>query len=421
MAETAVNLVIDRLVPLLEEEAKLLRGVHREANSIIAELQVIKPFLRTADERADRGELDEGVKTWVKQVRQVSHQIEDVIDEYMLHLAKRHQRRGFIGFFYKIENPGFESFDELVTRRLSIHNSEDKVMESVIGSRIRSVLCFNADELPESFVGILFSNFKLLKILDFEDAPLHYLPGEVGDLFHLRLHKLRHLLIYYLDEKIESRFGSRQGVKIHEGFGRLEALQKLYFVEANHGPSSFEELRKLRQLRKLGIKKLKSEDGRALCTVIEKMNHLESLDVYSITNDEILDLQHIAFPPQFLRHLGLIGGYDGEVLHFKEGGFQKLKVLELRYLNALNTVIIDNGALANLQELEIGRTPQLKEVPSGIQHLRKLTNLTFYDVTDEFERTMLPNKGQDYKVVEHVPTVLFRFKRGPGQFDTYAL
>ncbi|XP_057512833.1 disease resistance protein RPM1-like [Actinidia eriantha] len=356
---------------------------------------------------------------------------------------------GFCDIFSK-ENPGFESFDELVTRRLSIHNSEDKVLESIIGSRIRSVLCFNADELPESFVGILFSNFKLLKILDFEDAPLHYLPGEVGDLFHLRYLSLR-------DTK----------TKIHEGFGRLEALQKLYFVEANHGPSSFEELRKLRQLRKLGIKKLKSEDGRALCTVIEKMNHLESLDVYSITNDEILDLQHIAFPPQFLRRLylkgrleklpvwisklenlvkihlrwsrltedplkllqalpslldlGLIGGYDGEVLHFKEGGFQKLKVLELQYLNALNTVIIDNGALTNLQELEIGRTPQLKEVPSGIQHLRKLTNLTFYDVTDEFESTMLPDKGQDYKVVEHVPTVLFRFKRGPGQFDTYAL
>ncbi|PSS24917.1 Disease resistance protein [Actinidia chinensis var. chinensis] len=392
------------------------------------------------------------------------------------------------------DNPDFESLDRLETRRLSIHNSKDKVLESITGSRIHSIFIFNPDELPESFVRILFSNFNLLKTLDFENAPLHYLPKEVGNLFHLRylsirdtetkilpksigrlqnlltldlkrslvselpveinrLHKLRHLLVYYLDEKFESGFGYRQGVKIHEGFGRLEALQKLYFLEANHGPWLFEDLRKLKQLRKLGITKLKSEDCKALCTAIEKMNHLESLNVWSLSRYEILDLQHIACVPQYLRRLylqgrlekfpvwistlknlvklrfrwssltedplpflqalpsllvlGLIGAYDGELLHFKEGGFQKLKVLELRYLNALNSVIIDNGALPLLQELVIGCTPQLKEVPSGIQHLRKLSNLTFYDMTDEFARTMLPEEGQDYKVVEHIPTVRF--------------
>ncbi|GFY91964.1 hypothetical protein Acr_08g0003600 [Actinidia rufa] len=842
MAETAVNLVIDRLVLLLQEEAQLLRGASIEVNSIVDELQVIKPFLRDADERADRVELNEGVKAWVKQVRQVSHRIEDVIDEYMLHLAERPQRRGFIGFFYKergntygfssidqqgptrsgknspwhdprvaalfieeaevvgmggigkttlvkkvydnpivtahfnchawisvsqtykmeelmkimikkfyeeekeqkesasedIEkmdvmslikklrdylggeryvvvfddvwdlefwafiknalpdkadrgsrvvittrsddvvdsckespfyhvhklqplppemtwdlfckkafeadfegvcppgltdlsqkivkrceglplaivtiggvlstkekvtqqwqtflmrlgselgnnprftgikrvlslsyldlpyhlklcylyfgifpedfsincvrlirlwiaeglvqrkdgktleevaeeylteliyrslvqvswanfdgkarnNPSFEYFDGLEPRRLSIHNSECKVLEIITGSRIRSVFSFNSDELPESFVRILFSNFKLLKTLDFENAPLHYLPEEVGNLFYLRylslrdtktkvlpksigrlqnlltldlkrslvselpveinrLHKLRHFLFYHEDDKIEFTL---QGGKIHEGFGRLEALQKLYFVEANHGPWLFEDLRKLTQLRKLGITKLKSEDGKALCTAIEKMNHLESLDVWALSRDEILDLQHIACAPHYLRRLyvrgrlekfqvwisrlqnlvrvrfrwsrltedplpflqalpsllvlGLNDAYYGELLHFREGGFQKLKELELRSLNALNSVIIDNGALPLLQELHIGRIPQLKEVPSGIQHLRKLTNFTFYDMTDEFALRMLPEEGQDYKVV-------FACRNESGQYCAY--
>ena len=101
MAEVAVSFVIDTLVPVFQEEAKLLRGVRREANSIVAELQVIQPFLRDADERENRGELGDDMKAWVKQVRQVSHQIEDVIDEYMLHLAECPQRPGVVGIFDK--------------------------------------------------------------------------------------------------------------------------------------------------------------------------------------------------------------------------------------------------------------------------------------------------------------------------------
>ncbi|GFY91963.1 hypothetical protein Acr_08g0003590 [Actinidia rufa] len=430
--------------------------------------------------------------------------VHDLMREIILLISKN---LGFCNILSK-DNPGFESLEGLETRCLSIHNSDDKVLESITGSRSRLVFSFNANELPESFVGILFSNFKLLKTLDFENAPLRCLPEEVGNLFHLkylslrdtktevlpqsigrlqnlltldlkrslvselpveinRLHKLRHLLVYYVDEKIESGVDRQQGVKIHEGFGRLEALQKLYFVEANRGPWLFEDLRKLTQLRKLGIKKLKSEDGKALCTAIEKMNHLESLDVSSLSRDEILDLQHISCAPRYLRRLylqgrlekfpvwistlenlvrvrfywsrltedplpflqglpsllelGLTDAYDGEVLHFREGGFQKLKVLVLLSLNALNSVIIDNGALPLLQQLYIGPTPQLKEVPSGIQHLRKLTNLTFYDMTYEFALTMLPEEGQDYKVVEHIPKVHFLVRNESGQYHTYYL
>ncbi|KAL6955641.1 hypothetical protein U1Q18_044162 [Sarracenia purpurea var. burkii] len=103
MAEIAVNFIIDKLVPLFHEESKLLKGVRREANSLIDELKMIKPFLNKADEMDERGELDDDGKAWIKQVRKVSYQIEDAIDEYILHLARRPQQRGFIGFFYKVD------------------------------------------------------------------------------------------------------------------------------------------------------------------------------------------------------------------------------------------------------------------------------------------------------------------------------
>ncbi|KAA8549873.1 hypothetical protein F0562_001557 [Nyssa sinensis] len=238
-------------------------------------------------------------------------------------------------------------FDEQ-TRRLSIHNREHIVLKNIIESRIRSVFIFEADKLPEPFIGTLFTNFKLMKVLDFEDAPLDCVPEEVGNLFHLRylsvrntkvktlprsigrlcnlltldlkrslvselpieinrLHKLRHLLAYHIDEKIYLPRDRQQGVKIHEGFGCLKALQKLYFVEANHRHNLMKELRELRQLRKLGIKKLKSEDGRALCAAIENMSQLESLDISSGNGDDILDLQFISSLPRSLQRLSLRG------------------------------------------------------------------------------------------------------------------
>lgn len=156
----------------------------------------------------------------------------------------------------------------------------------------------------------------------------------------------------------------------------------------------------MRQLRHLGLTNLTRGTGRALCGFIEKMNNLEFLDVSLISEKEIIDLNHISSPPQQLQELYIKGrldklpnwipklqhlvcvnilwsrlsedplkifenlpnllelriayeAYNGEKLHFKEGGFTKLKELELRYLNQINILIVDKGALPLLEELSI--------------------------------------------------------------------
>ncbi|KAE9452360.1 hypothetical protein C3L33_15738, partial [Rhododendron williamsianum] len=349
-------------------------------------------------------------------------------------------------------------------------------------SRIRSVFVFSVGELPkQQLLGTLAGNFNLVKILDLQGVPLDQLHEEVGNLLHLRylsvkrtevkiipksignlqnlqtlnlkdsqvfvlqigifsrLHKLRHLII-------------PPGVEIREGIGHLEELQTLQYVKAND--DLIKELKNLRQLRKLGICYLKREHGKALCTAIEKMNHLQSLSVWAIGSNKILDLHSLSCPPASLQHLYLYGrletlpnwisrldnlvslklvhsgltgahaikalqalpnlvelnffnGYDGEQLYFDVGGFPKLKSLYLRGLEGLNSLVIEEGGLPVLKKLQIVCCPQLMEVPSGIRNLGELKSLVFWDVPTKFLDRMQPGIGQDYWVIEHIHSVQF--------------
>ena len=54
MAESAVSLVIQNLIPLLIEEANLLTGVHEEVTSIRREMEMIQSFLRDVDIKAEK-------------------------------------------------------------------------------------------------------------------------------------------------------------------------------------------------------------------------------------------------------------------------------------------------------------------------------------------------------------------------------
>nr|XP_023879468.1 putative disease resistance protein At1g50180 [Quercus suber] len=102
MAEIAVTLVIDKLIPLLSEEAKILKGVHVQLADIKKELDYIQAFLRDADAMAEKEDRSDVVKLWVKDVREVAECIEDVIEEYNFHITQHGQRHGFKGFFQKV-------------------------------------------------------------------------------------------------------------------------------------------------------------------------------------------------------------------------------------------------------------------------------------------------------------------------------
>lgn len=395
--------------------------------------------------------------------------------------------------FSKVLSSSDSTFRGLARRVSVLHISGVDLESSPKSYQVRSLYMFVKDDIPTSFVGTISKNFKLLKVLDFEDSPsLGHLPEDIGILFHLRylsvrgtkvgflptsigklenletldlkqslvyelpvqinkLHKLRHLLAYNLDHEADFHINTQRGIKVKKGIGRLKALEKLYFLEADTvGADLLEELSELTELRKLGIVRLRNEDGKALCDSIQKMEHLESLDISSISENETLDLESMSSPPKFLQRLYLKGhlrkfpewitelqnltrirlkwsklvddplkglqnlpnllelgiyhdAYYGEKMHFEQGAFPKLKVLNLCDLSKLNSIVIEEGALCNLEKFAIGPCPQLKEVPSGFQHLRKLERLLFVQIPAQI--LMFEN----FQSVQNIPQVRFTF------------
>lgn len=87
MAESAVNFLLQRLAPVFQNKVNLLTGVQAEVVYLKGQLELIRAFLRVADALE---ESDEELKVWVKQVRDVAHETEDLLDELELVQARNH-------------------------------------------------------------------------------------------------------------------------------------------------------------------------------------------------------------------------------------------------------------------------------------------------------------------------------------------
>ncbi|XP_024033833.1 disease resistance protein RPM1 [Citrus clementina] len=239
------------------------------------------------------------------------------------------------------------------TRRITMQRSiDDGALVSIKDSKVRSVFLFNIDKLPDSFMNASIANFKLMKVLDLEDAPIVYLPEGVGNLLNLHylslrntkveiipksignllsletlnmkntlvrelpveirnLKRLRYLMVYQYNYTAGFAVAGEAAAKLHEGFGSLTNLQKLCIIEADSEVGmavgwALKELMKLRQLRKLSIRP-QNGNGKDLCGLIANLKNLESLTVEMTSKEEILDLLSLSSPPQYLQRLYLTG------------------------------------------------------------------------------------------------------------------
>lgn len=379
-------------------------------------------------------------------------------------------------------------------RHLSVHGTLGNVQMKRQGTKLRSLLTFNVtDSQFSSHVVQILSSCRVLKVLELRGTSLEIVPEEIFQLLHLRylslrstkvkvlprsikklrmleildlkytyvtelpveilkLQHLRHLIVYSHVSFAYLPYNCSPGFKAPKGLGKLRSLEKLVYVEANPGSGTIEEIGKLNELKRLCILKLRTEDGKAVCSSIEKLHNLRSLNLKSIEEDVILDVNYLSSPPPLLQRLYLTGsmgkmphwikslhnlvkiyfrwsklkedplehlqdlpnlvhleflvGYTGENLHFNAGKFRSLRLLNLDKIEKLRSVVIDEGAMPHLERLVIQRCNFLERVPAGIECLINLKYLEFFDMPDEFISTFHPDKqGEDYCKVAHIPEV----------------
>ncbi|GMP95353.1 hypothetical protein CsSME_00044434 [Camellia sinensis var. sinensis] len=110
-----------------------------------------------------------------------------------------------------------------------------------------------------------------------------------------------------------------------------------------------------------------------------------------------------------LVELQLRQAYDGDVLQFKAGGFQGLKILHLHDLKALRRVSVEDGAMPHLEDLKIICCESLENVPAGIEFLTNLKSLAFSDMKNELIMRLQGKQGDDYLKIMNIPEGNYTF------------
>lgn len=336
---------------------------------------------------------------------------------------------------------------------LDLRNSQlDEIPDEVFNLIHLRCLCLRSTRIE--VVPKAIGKLENLEILDLAETRVSELPKDI-----LKLQKLRQLLAF-------NRAGYTKdymvgGIKAPYRIGGLQSLLCLYIIDADSDNTVVREIGKLTKLRMLGITNLRREDGRELCSSLEKLKSLIGLEVSSIHRDEVIDLDQCASSSlssslRFLRRLFLWGrleklpqwipslrgltrvklcwsemeddplesfehlpnlsglyltqAYRGEGLHFRAGGFLKLKRLSLRKSRGMKWVRVEEGAMPNLQALRLTDLKLMEELPGGIQHLTKLRLVSLNNMSGNLIDKLVRGDGdegisQERKKIAHVPQV----------------
>ncbi|KAI9080490.1 hypothetical protein K1719_037604 [Acacia pycnantha] len=85
MAKKVVEFRLNELFQVLNEEFQLKRGAQQDMASIKRKVESIRAFLSQIDDNKLEFQ-DPSLESWIDNVRYVAHEIEDVVDEFLLHI-----------------------------------------------------------------------------------------------------------------------------------------------------------------------------------------------------------------------------------------------------------------------------------------------------------------------------------------------
>nr|CAB3503707.1 unnamed protein product [Digitaria exilis] len=128
IATGAMNTLLPKLADLAVSEYKLQKGVMGEIKELEQEMRCITAALHKVSE-VPADQLDEQVKIWAADVRQLSYDIEDVVDTFMLR-GKQHGHNDSSFCLKRLIGKAIDLYKKAVTNH-KIHNVIEDIMDQV--------------------------------------------------------------------------------------------------------------------------------------------------------------------------------------------------------------------------------------------------------------------------------------------------
>ncbi|RVW95198.1 Disease resistance protein RPM1 [Vitis vinifera] len=191
MADGAVNFLLEKLTTILVQKASLLGEAQGEIDEIKLELESMRSFLRDAERRKERSE---SVEIWVRQVREVAYEIEDIVDEFLHHKERCWHGDGLKGFVQGVVNlpkdmtARHQISSKLQKLKAKVHEVSERSkrygFDEINEGRRLGAACDRWGELPifadeDELVGMEENTQKMLEWLE-EDEPHRTIFSIVG-------------------------------------------------------------------------------------------------------------------------------------------------------------------------------------------------------------------------------------------------
>nr|CAB3468906.1 unnamed protein product [Digitaria exilis] len=352
---------------------------------------------------------DKAFDAWLDQViRDVAHEVEDIIDEYAYLTAQAPETSSFFKRkFHQIKN--FASWQKLLAQISQVEARIQRLGE------MRNRLFPEDYKIKRKLISKLWIAEGLV-----EERGDETTMEEVAETYLMELTQRSLLQVTerngcgrartFLMHDLVRELGS---LSLMRGLGIME-VQQSYVAELWNSltrmpnlsrlllfASDMDEILSLKMLKPLPNLKLlwlagKLDGGMvpSLFSKFEKLTQLK-MDWSGLEEDPISSFSHMLN----LVNLCLVGAYIGEQLTFRARWFPKLKSLQIVDMEHLNLIEIEDGTLMSLHILEFTGLRNLKAVPEGIKYIRTVDQMFLTDMSNEFTERLL---GSDNHIVQHI-------------------
>nr|CAB3471311.1 unnamed protein product [Digitaria exilis] len=342
--------VLERIGTELAEVAPILTDFEHSLKQIEGELSIMKAFIDQVGVQRDG---DRAFDAWLDQVRDVAHEVEDIIDEHAYLTAQAPETSSFFKRkFHQIRN--FASWQKLPAQISQVEARIQRLAE------MRNRYGISVRELDKSNKLQQHNN-------QFSMSDFAYLADNSEIVGHTN--EIARLTQWLLEEKQDRTLIAIFGMG---GLGKTTITSSVY---------------KDQKIRR-------AFDCRAWVT-LSQTYHAEEL-LREIINQLIDQRSSMASGVMTMNRMRLVE------LTFRARWFPKLKSLQIVDMEHLNLIEIEDGTLMSLHILEFTGLRNLKAVPEGIKYIRTLDQMFLTDMSNEFTERLL---GSDNHIVQHITDI----------------